>query len=146
MTAQHDEMPLGNSSNQNIGMIEVAEVSFLQRSAAGPVRVWAVAGDDSQLDVLAREVSIDNPDRALVWNSFEVTGPAGVPASAPAPNSVYVVAITNTHPERADIKCRVSILEVFSNRQDAERSAFAEREFEPNVAVIEFPVNCVLSA
>lgn len=146
MTTQHDAVPFGDSSDQNIGVLDVAEVSFLQRSTAGPVRVWAVAGDDIHLDTLARKVGIENPDRALIWNTFEVNGPAGIPANAPSPDCVYVVAITNVHPERADTNCGVSILDVFSSRQDAESMAVAEREFEPNVAVIEFPVNCVLFA
>ena len=127
-----------------MALIDVAEVSFLQRSAAGPVRVWAVAADDEHIESLGRTVTKSHAARDFIWNSFEVQGPAGVALPAPAPSIVFVVATTNTSPDLADTNCAVSILDVYSSRQTAEAVAAAEREFEPRVAVIEFPVNALL--
>lgn len=124
--------------------VEVAEVSFLQRSAAGPVRVWAVAGDDAHITSLGSQVSATDPSRDLIWNTFEVNGPDGVPCPAVSLNSVYVVAITSAASDVADTNCRVSILDVFQHREDADAFADQERDFESNVAVIEYPVNRVL--
>ena len=125
-------------------LIEVAEVSFLQRSAAGPVRVWAVAADDAHIDALGRQVSSANPSRELIWNTFEVNGPDGLPCPAGSLDSVYVVAITSAGANVADTNCRVSILDVFQHREDADALADQERNIGTHVAVIEYPVNRVL--
>lgn len=139
------------SSNQgstdhgsDFDLIEVAEVSFLQRSASGPVRVWAVAGDDAHIASLGSQVSSANPARELIWNTFEVNGRDGVPCPAGSLDSVYAVAITSADANIADTNCRVSILDVFQHREDADALADQEREIETSVAVIEYPVNRVL--